>query len=170
MHSQDHRRTNAVPTQHQRACMFGFRLKAKSEDALEEVRGWYGVGTAMVGGGAGEHSMRAGRPGGRRAGESSRCEDPAPTAGIAGRASRGMDAGHHSRPQGGHAHPLPANPCVLHRLIRLSMGTAWRGITPRRAATLQRPWVSIGGPTGWHGMRIKPSGRAIINGNDAGAR
>ena len=69
--------------------------------------------------------MRAGRPGGRRAGESSRCEDPAPTAGIAGRASRGMDAGHHSRPQGGHAHPLPANPCVLNRLIRLSMGTAW---------------------------------------------
>ena len=34
--------------------MFGFRLKAKSEDALEEVRGWYGVGTAMVRGGAGE--------------------------------------------------------------------------------------------------------------------
>ena len=46
--------------------MFGFRLKAKSEDALEEVRGWYGVGTAMVGGGAGErgHSMRAGGRGG----------------------------------------------------------------------------------------------------------
>ena len=34
--------------------MFGFRLKAKSEDALEEVRGWYGVGTAMGRGGAGE--------------------------------------------------------------------------------------------------------------------
>ena len=154
--------------------MFGFRLKAKSEDALEEVRGWYGVGTALVGGGAGErgHSMRAGGRGGGTGAYHLRVAKMirAPTVGIAVRALRGMGTGHHSRPQGCHAHLLPANPCVLNRLIRLSMGTAWRGITPRRAATLQRPWVSIGGPTRWHGMRIKPSGRAIINGNDAGAR
>ena len=42
--------------------------------------------------------MVAGR---RWAGESSHCEDPAPTVGIAGRALRGYIAvGHHLRPRG----------------------------------------------------------------------
>ena len=56
-----------------------------------------------------------------RAGESSRCEDPAPTGGMAGRALRGM----------------------LHRPLftpmRGSTGTADGGVTTRRAASLRPP-------------------------------
>ena len=41
------RRTIAVPTRDIRRCMFGFRLKAKSEDIATMVRRWYDDGTAQ---------------------------------------------------------------------------------------------------------------------------
>ena len=58
---------------------------------------------------------------GRRAGESSRCEDPAPTVGIAGRPLRGM----------------PHRPSFA--LTRASTGTANGGITTQRTASLRPP-------------------------------
>ena len=110
--SPDMRRTIVVPTKDHRRFMFGFRLKAKSEHEATMVRRWSLVGTAMVGGwrrngggdgrgggythgvgGAGRGDTHGGCR--RRAGESSRCEDTAPTVGIAGYTSD-----HHLRPHG----------------------------------------------------------------------
>ena len=42
------RRTIAVPSPYQGRFMFGFRLKAKSEDAETKVRRWYGAGTKQI--------------------------------------------------------------------------------------------------------------------------
>ena len=77
--------------------------------------------------------------GGRWAGESSRCEDPAPTVGIAGRVLRCMRPRPSFTPmQGDHCvrianHPVPVGG------VRLSTGTAWRRITTRHAASLHPP-------------------------------
>ena len=73
----------------------------------------------------------------RWAGESSRCEDPAPTVGIAGRVLRCMRPRPSFTPmQGDHCvrianHPVPVGG------VRLSTGTAWRRITTRHAASLR---------------------------------
>ena len=110
------RRTNALPSPYPRHCWFGFqrKIRTNSGDGLELVRRWLGE--------EGENRawIRLGERGLRWAGESSRCEDPAPTVGMGGDSVATYASDHHLRPHG-------------HQRERR------RRITTRHAASLRPP-------------------------------